>query len=638
MTAEEHTAHHDQESNPDQVAHLLEQLTTMLQQLVVTQQQIAITQQQLATTQQQIATLLEHLVTRSIQPQRPQSDAAPAETVATSIPVDQELVQPQTTPVIPTMRPAASSAHVPLEFIAEQDATQRIILQPNGINGATGQPLLRIDAAAARALAHDDHEPEARWGLYKAKQEQAKQHLGPVFGVNEDKLEESLWAVIVNGDDDAAILKALRPLIQHRSRQQNLTPPELTFRADETCAAWLARHVADIKAPLKSHVPVLLYNPGDTCSAWLARYGVSHGAVDPKRGVPFYLVLAARPGPLNARDTAFIPFSFQYELDMFWGVGRLCFSDTTGQHDLAAYSAYAEQVVQFEQAAPPYRKHAVFFGTRHDLDLSTEQSAAELVTPLAHGHDNQPGIAQRWGFDQRVLLQQEATKANLAALLRGEVDGGPPALLFTATHGIGLPADDPRLLMHQGALLCQDWAGFGNIKREQWFAAEDLTEQTRVAGLVAVCFACYGAGCPHEDEFIFNPDKTRPRIAPYPFIAQLPQHLLKRGALAVLGHVERAWTHSFSSPDAPKQSQAFEDLLARILNGKRLGFATDQFNLRQGVLSSRLADEIENMAFHKTIKPEALGPLWVARNDARNYALLGDPAVRLPIEQMVGGQ
>jgi hypothetical protein len=327
---------------------------------------------------------------------------------------------------------------------------------------------------------------------------------------------------------------------------------------------------------------------------------------------------------------------------MFWGVGRLCFNDDQGQHRLDDYSAYAEQVVDFEQAAPDYSRHMIFFGTRHDMDTSTERSADELIRPLVEGHSNRPGIALRHGFSQHLFLGSEANRAasrdNLAAVLRGSSGNGRPALLFSATHGIGLPADDPRLLMHQGALLCQDWTGFGNIEREHWFAAEDLDDQAKVHGLIALCFACYGAGCPHKDDFVFatgDPQQTpRREIAPYPLVTQLPQRLLLRGALAVLGHVDRAWTHSFSGHSVPAQSQAFEDVLARIMAGKRLGFATDQFNQRQGVLSSLLAGEVENMNYGKQVDENYLSRLWVARNDARNYALLGDPAVRLPLEKM----
>ena len=66
--------------------------------------------------------------------------------------------------------------------------------------------------------------------------------------------------------------------------------------------------------------------------------------------MPFYLLLAGRPGPSGSGDTAFLPFLLQYQLDIFWGVGRLCFTNpATGQHDYGAYAAYAEQVVAFEQ-------------------------------------------------------------------------------------------------------------------------------------------------------------------------------------------------------------------------------------------------------------------------------------------------
>ncbi|NJK79620.1 MAG: peptidase C1, partial [Chloroflexaceae bacterium] len=524
--------------------------------------------------------------------------------------------------------PPITGGYGPLLLLESDDSIPDIL--PNGIDGARGELLVTMDSAAARTLAVDNPEPDNLRELHNLKEHYAVQ-FPLIYGVDYDDLAQTRWAVIVNSTDDAAVLKALTPLIAHRSRQQGITLPPLTFRTGETCGEWLARHLPDPTVPWQQRPPVLLYHPGETCTAWLERHGVTHAPVDPVRGVPFYLLLVGRPGPVYASDTAYIDYSFQYELDMFWGVGRLCFNDAQGRHVLSDYTAYAEQVVDFEQGSPTLNKHVVYFGTRHDLDTATERSADELITPLVEGHSGKPGPAPDTGFTQSVFLAGDATRTNLERILRGDIEHGPPALLFTATHGIGLPADDPRLLMQQGALLCQDWTGFGNIQREHWFAAEDLETATRVSGLIAVCFACYGVGCPHEDEFVFVPGKPRPVIAPYPLVAQLPQRLLARGALAVLGHVDRAWSYSFSGMNVPAQSQPFEDVLIRALSGGRMGFVTDQLNLRQGAASSLLTNTIEQAQRGLPVDTRNLAALWVARNDARNYALLGDPAVRLPV-------
>jgi hypothetical protein len=514
--------------------------------------------------------------------------------------------------------------------------------EPNGIDGVSGMPLVSLGQHAASRLASAAVEPEPLRALHRHKAEQSRQeHLGVVFGVDEDKLDKARWGILINAEEDAALLKALTPLMQHRSAQQGSTMPDLTFEEGETCGAWFNRHTGNDTSAWQRRPPVLLYHPGEDCARWLRRHGLSQGPVDPRRGVPFYLLIVGRPGPLHEGDTAFIPFDFQYELDMFWGVGRLCFTDEQGQHVLADYTAYAEQVVAFEQGAPTYRKQITYFGTRHDMDMATQKSADELIVPLTEGHHGHAAIAAQHGFAQQVFLAEAADRFTLEEILRGTTNGGQPALFFSATHGVGFPKDHELQLRHQGALLCQDWTGFGSIQREHWFAGADLPEQARIGGLIAACFACYGAGCPQEDQFVFRlngasggPGRTRNAIAPRALVAQLPQRLLVNGALAVLGHVERAWAHSFSGSGAAAQSQAFEDVLARIMAGKRLGFATDQFNMRQGVLSSMLANQIENMSFGKQVSRADLNALWVARNDARNYALLGDPAVRLPVEQM----
>ena len=46
-----------------------------------------------------------------------------------------------------------------------------------------------------------------------------------------------------------------------------------------------------------------------------------------------------------------------------------------------------------------------------------------------------------------------------------------------------------------------------------------------------------------------------------------------------------------------------------------------------------LVEELENIKFNKQVEDFELARLWMARNDARNYALLGDPAARLPYKK-----
>jgi hypothetical protein len=137
--------------------------------------------------------------------------------------------------------------------------------------------------------------------------------------------------------------------------------------------------------------------------------------------------------------------------------------------------------------------------------------------------------------------------------------------------------------------------------------------------------------------------ETGQPIAKEPFIATLPQAMLRlrnRGALAVIGHVERVWGSSFLAPtqaehsgsdtDYIKQTSVFESTLSLLLKGHPVGSALDCFNMRYAALSTELTNLYHEIGDQPTTQQAyALAERWTANNDARGYIILGDPAVRL---------
>jgi hypothetical protein len=145
-------------------------------------------------------------------------------------------------------------------------------------------------------------------------------------------------------------------------------------------------------------------------------------------------------------------------------------------------------------------------------------------------------------------------------------------------------------------------------------------------------FACFGAGTPRMDDFSKQAFTTPQAIAPRDFVAALPRKLLANpggGALAIAGHVERAWGYSFAWPTAGPQLTVFESTLESLMNGKPVGHAFEYFNERYAELATELATSIEDAEFQKDKDEAGLAGLWTAHNDSRSYVILGDPAVTI---------
>ena len=468
----------------------------------------------------------------------------------------------------------------------------------NGIDGSSGEYLLdgltpKQIAAVARGLPIEKAEKDDL-KIRRRLDESSVDHYGLKEGLDPKDLSQAGWGIIfpqsLSPIERDGLKDALRPLLEHRQQQA------------------AAAHEPYYKDCTGDNG----YHAGESKQDFLKRFGRGSGPADPEK-LPYYLLIAGSPEA--------IPFSFQYQLDVQYAVGRIHFDL------LEDYYRYARSVVETETRALTRPRQAAFFGVANTGDRATSLSSSQLITPLAeHVQADQPG------WQVRTTLGEQATKAGL-----GRVLGGPetPALLFSASHGMGFRMDDPRQLNHQGALLCQDWPGpqahKGRIPEDFYFSADDLGSDADVLGLLAFFFACYGAGTPKLDNFNRENFIDRKPIAPQSFLAHLPRRMLshpKGGALAVIGHVERAWGYSFYWDGVGRDLETFQSMLKRLMEGHPIGSAMEYFNQMYAERSTDLTTELDETPpeFENPVK---IAGLWTSNNDARNYAILGDPAVRV---------
>lgn len=472
----------------------------------------------------------------------------------------------------------------------------------NGLDGATGGYLfesISVDGVAKVAKGDKANADDFQY-IHTLKVLKSERHFGVDGGeaIARD-VTKAGWGIVIAADmpDRDAVIKALQLLLEYRKQQ-----------------------VGD---KLYKELSYITGTPGGIINdtlviRWLARNGAAPGTVKPEV-VPYYLLLVGSP--------EHIPFDFQYTLDVQYAVGRICF-DTPDD-----YARYAQQVVAREKSHTRQKKQVVLFGAQNKFDPATESGIKYLIDPLDRALKAQ---YQQQAWDVCRIDKQDATKARLSQLLH-QVE--QPAFIMTSSHGVGFDQiPDPRQKQDQGALVCSDWPGpydwNGEVIKDFYFSADDLQPDADLKGAMLFLFACYSGGTPRFDNFMYQATGQVKEIAPADFISALPKRLLLSGASAVMCHVERAWGFSFAGEGGVDNTATFKGVLNELFAGIPVGHAMSYLNDYYATMESQMGvihEKIKSDPFYKPPVNEELVRIYVGKNDARNYILLGDPACRLKV-------
>jgi len=256
------------------------------------------------------------------------------------------------------------------------------------------------------------------------------------------------------------------------------------------------------------------------------------------------------------------------------------------------------------------------------------------VEPLAEH------LRGRHSFHVTRLLGDQATKPALVSALASR----RPALVYVAGHGIAAvdaPVEEQRA--SNGAICCarQSRHFFDDV-----FSAQDVDlREPLLEGAVVFQFGCHGYGTPATSAYSHWLERKSQLVPGPEFVAALPRRLLEhpRGPIAYLGHVDLAFLHAFTA-GAPLEPGAqwharmapFVRAVDHLVTLDPAGRAMEDMNARYGGFNAMIAamyDDIQRQHHALSrMQSDLLVENWIMRGDAKNYMLLGDPAVglRLP--------
>ena len=323
--------------------------------------------------------------------------------------------------------------------------------------------------------------------------------------------------------------------------------------------------------------------------------------------------------------------------------GRLAFTSEAG------YGAYVDKVLRWSRSPSPARRARALLFTAHDGTPATTVGYEALMAPsLRRLRRNQ----EEGSLSAEPPIELgEPTAWSLQQLL-AQVASPQPSVLFTMSHGMGAPrrgwssAEEQRL--RQGAM---SLGGEGTLE------ASALATTPFLPGGLWFFLACFGAGTPSRS--VYYPWLARlhaageysgrlerllaalPREGERPFVAALPQAALANphGPLAVMGHVDLAWTYSFQEMGraARDRPSRILSLLSPLVEGSRAGVGLSALLRSFNVANTELTTLYDQEEFARQsgrdspVDPVELAHLWMLRHDLAGYILLGDPAVRLPL-------
>lgn len=493
--------------------------------------------------------------------------------------------------------------------LSSQDDNKTTCVPINGLDGASGGYLLppMTEEQLGIIIADLDFDNELvqlvlDWAEGMAARDALRAPSADVTDAGD--LAQTGWGVIFAESTPQSVREALSPLLTRRSQQAGTRFRQFEVPCGVTRTAFFT--MLEMKAGTVTSAEMIVASTEASTESDAVAIG------DSKPYLPYYLLLVGDPSE--------IPFRFQSELDVQYAVGRLHFANPE------AYASYANAVIAAENDTVGRKPNLTFFAVQNSGDCATKRTAEGLIAEL-----DRVLKASRSDWTTETFPRVNTTRDSLRSLLGGSQT---PAILFTASHGIGLPLGDPRQLEAQGSLVCAEWPGPSElVRREHYFTAGDLAPSANLQGTIVFHFACYSAGTPELDQFEQHALGSPGRIAKEPFVANLPQRLLELGALAVIGHVDRAWTSSFTWNGRGGHVQLYYDTLKLLMDEFPVGWAMERMGAHAGDQALALLTYWEQRAHLNLTDYAKFSDLWRATNDMKNFIIIGDPAVRVKVER-----